>query len=49
MIELQYARKGVIKMSFSSDLREELISVYDIIKTGKFDINKIKSFDSVRY
>lgn len=27
MIELQYARKGVIKMSFSSDLREELIEL----------------------
>lgn len=41
--------KNYIDFGNDDDLREELISVYDIIKTGEFDINKIKSFDSVRY
>lgn len=41
--------ENYIDFGNDEDLREELISVYDIIKTGKFDINKIKSFDSVRY
>ena len=41
--------KNYIDFGNDEDLREELISVYDIIKTDKFDINKIKSFDSVRY
>lgn len=41
--------KNYIDFGNDDDLREELISVYDIIKTGEFDINKIKSFDNVRY
>ena len=41
--------ENYIDFGNDDDLREELISVYDIIKTGKFDINKIKSIDSVRY
>ena len=41
--------ENYIDFGNDEDLREELISVYDIIGTGKFDINKIKSFDSVRY
>lgn len=41
--------KNYIDFGNDDDLREELISVYDIIKRGEFDINKIKSFDSVRY
>lgn len=41
--------KNYIEFGNDDDLRNELISVYDIIKTGEFDINKIKSFDSVRY
>lgn len=41
--------KNYIDFGNDDDLREELISVYNIIKTGEFDINKIKSFDSVRY
>lgn len=42
--------KDYIDFGNDDDLREELISVYNIIKTGEFDINKIKSsFSNVRY
>lgn len=40
--------KNYIDFGNDDDLREELISVYDMIKTGEFDINKIK-FNNVRY
>lgn len=40
--------KNYIDFGNDEDLKEELISVYDIIKTGKIDISKIK-FENIRY
>ena len=40
--------KNYIDFGNDDDLKEELISVYDIIKTGKIDISKIK-FENIRY
>lgn len=40
--------KNYIDFGNDADLKEELISVYDIIKTGKIDISKIK-FENIRY
>lgn len=40
--------KNYIDFGNDDDLKEELISVYELIKTGKIDISKIK-FENIRY
>lgn len=40
--------KDYIDFGNDDDLKEELISVYELIKTGKIDISKIK-FENIRY
>lgn len=40
--------KNYIDFGNDDDLKEELISVYELIKTGKIDISKIK-FENMRY
>lgn len=40
--------KNYIDFGNDDDLKEELISVYELIKSGKIDISKIK-FENIRY